>query len=123
MSKIICKYCGAEENSERWIPDVKKAIEKNELCHSCYHWNEQMELDKTKRGEHGYAIVNGTHYVLCPHTDAEVFRGFGGRKFNIKFNDGYETMCDNLWCQGEIPEGHWREQMPDNAIFINNKVS
>ena len=121
MAKIICKYCGCEEDSERWIPEVKAKIEENEYCMRCYHWSEQMEMDKTERGEHGYAIIGGVHYVLCPHTDT--FKGFYGRKFNIKFNDGYETMCDNLWCQGEIPEGHWREQMPDNAIFINNNVA
>ena len=117
MAKIICKYCGAEEESERWIPDVKTKIEKEEICHSCYHWMEQYDLDKTERGEHGYAIVNGVHYVLCPHTDAEIFRGFGGRKFYFKFNDGYETMCDNVWCQGVIPDGHWRDLMPDNVTM------
>ena len=117
MAKIICKYCGKEEDSERWIPNTKAAIEKEQCCITCYHWMEQHNLDKTERGEHGYAIVNGVHYVLCPHTDAEIFRGFGGRKFYFKFNDGYETMCDNVWCQGVIPDGHWRDLMPDNATM------
>lgn len=117
MAKIICKYCGKEENSERWIPDTKAAIEKEQCCLTCYHWMEQHELDKTERGEHGYAIVNGVHYVLYPHTDAEVFKGFGGRKFTFKFNDGHETICDNVWCQGDIPEGYWRDLMPDNATL------
>lgn len=116
MGKFTCVICGTEENTERWINgDV---LETFQMCQSCNHWREQNELDKTERGEHRYAIINGVHYVLQPHSVAEVFRGFGGRKFNIKFNDGYETMCDNLWCQGTIPEGYWRDMMPDNAIYM-----
>ena len=120
MSKFVCKICGRQEDTERWINGEE--LEQHKMCTSCNHWREQDVLDHTERGEHGFAIINGVHYVLCPHTDAEVFRGFGGRKFQIKFNDGYETMCDNLWCQGDIPDGYWRDKMPDNAIFINNKV-
>jgi hypothetical protein len=118
MAKIICKYCGKEEETDRWIPETKKALENEVCCLSCYHWKEQNNLDKAERGEHGYAIIDGVHYVLCPHTDAEVFRGFGGKKFTIRFNDGYETICDNLWCQGEVAEV-WKDVMPNNAIFVN----
>lgn len=28
MSKIICKICGAEEESNRWIPETKEEVEK-----------------------------------------------------------------------------------------------
>ena len=116
MNKFFCVICGKEEDPERWTNG--KDLLKHRLCQSCKHWHEQDELDKNERGKHGYAIIGGTHYVLCPHTDAQIFRGFGGRKFTIRFNDGYETVCDNLWCQGEVPEGHWRELMPDNAEFV-----
>lgn len=116
MSKFICKICGVEEDTERWING--KELEAHQMCITCNHWREQVELDKNERGEHGYAIFEGIHYVLSPHTDAQVFRGFGGRKFTMKFNDGHETVCDNVWCQGVIPEGYWREQMPDNIVYM-----
>jgi hypothetical protein len=116
MGKFICKICGAEENTERWF-NVSD-LEKHQMCQSCNHWREQHELDKYERGEHGYAIFAGTHYTLLPHTDAQIFRGFGGRKFTVKFSDGYETVCDNVRCQGDIPEGYWRDKMPDNVEFI-----
>ena len=116
MSKFICKICGKEENTERWTNG--KELETHQMCQTCNHWREQHELDKTERGEYGYAIFNGVHYVLKPHIDAEVFRGFGGRKFTVMFNDGHETICDNMWCQGDIPEGYWREQMPDNVVYM-----
>ena len=118
MSKIICKICGAEEESEKWIPYTKEKIEEKQMCFNCLHWAEQYYLDCTDRGEHGYAIINGIHYVLRPHTDINWMRGMCGDKMRIRFFDGYETICDNLWCQGEIPSGHWRDLMPDNAKFV-----
>ena len=120
MTKIVCKICGAEEDSSHFIPETKRSIEFNEMCFTCLHWAEQGLLDVSERGEHGWAVIGGNHYVLLPHTDVEVFRGYGGHKFKIRFFDGYETICDNLWCQGTIPEGHWRDLMPDNAEFIND---
>ena len=71
-----------------------------------------------ERGEHGWAVIDGKHYVLLPHTDLNWPRGMGGAKMRIRFFDGYETICDNLWCQGEIPSGYWRDLMSDNAKFI-----
>ena len=44
------------------------------------------------------------------------FQGFGGAEFRIRFNDGYEVITHNLWCQGE-PEGSWKEKFPNNADF------
>lgn len=118
MKKITCKICGEQENPDRFYEDFAKHLMTEQLCFTCYHWGNQHQLDMTERGEHGFAIIDGTHYVLEPHTDAEAFRGHGGRNFKIRFSDGYETTCDNLWCQGDIPEGHWRDLMPDNAQFV-----
>ena len=120
--KIICKICGAEEESNRWIPETKEEVEKEQMCFSCLHWARQHRLDLTERGEHGWAVINGIHYVLCPHTDLNWPRGMGGAEKRIRFFDGYETICDNLWCQGDIPSGHWRDLMPDNAKFIYEKI-
>lgn len=119
MAIITCRICGDTENSDHYIPETKTALENKELCFSCLHWSEQHRLDQDERCEHKYAIINGTHYVLLPHTDG-YFKGYGGKKFHIRFNDGFETTCDNLWCQGDIPE-HWRDTMPDNAIFVHPK--
>lgn len=121
MSKIICKICGAEEESEKWVTQTKEKVEKEQMCFNCLHWAEQYYLDHTEREEHGWAVINGIHYVLHPHTDINWLRGMSGAKMRIKFFDGYETMCDNLWCQGDIPEGHWRDLLPDNAEFITEK--
>ena len=118
MSKIICKICGAEEESEKWIPYTKEKIEEQQMCFNCLHWAEQHRLDLTERGEYGYAIINGIHYVLHSHTNINWMHGMCGAKMRIRFFDGYETICDNLWCQGKVPSGHWRDIIPDNAKFV-----
>jgi hypothetical protein len=44
--------------------------------------------------------------------------GFGGRRFDIRMNNGKEIMTNNLWYNGKIPENH-REKLADNATFIH----
>ena len=117
MKKITCKICGKQEDISHFYDDYAAELESHQMCHTCNHWRLQHELDQTDRGEHRYAIIGGTHYILEPHTD-DYFKGFSGHKFRIRFHDGFETTCDNLWCQGDIPAGHWRDIMPDNAQFI-----
>lgn len=105
MSKVICGICGAEEDTERWIPSVSKKIQSYGICQRCLFWREQTTLDDTERGPHGWAVINGTHYVLGKHTDAVAFKGYGGSKFRIRFKDGFETECDNLLVPGGYPRG------------------
>ena len=112
---IKCKVCGSEDDLTHW--SNRKELAELQLCHHCNHWHEQHYMDQNVRGKYGYAIIDGGHYVLCQHTNSH-FKGFGGREFKIQFKDGYIAECDNLWFQGEIPEGYWRELMPDNAKFL-----
>lgn len=121
MAKVICSLCGAEEDTERWIPSAAKSIQTFGICQKCLFWREQTTLDDTERGLHRWAVINGTHYVLNKHTDIAIFKGFGGNNFHIRFKDGFETECDNLWCQGDIPAGYWRNLLPDNAEFVNEE--
>jgi len=62
------------------------------------------------------AIIDGSHYVLKPHAEGYP-SGLCGATNLIKFNDGHEVACDNLWFQGEIPDC-WKDRMPDNAKFV-----
>lgn len=120
MAKIICNICGREEFPGRWIPETAQKIRNLGICFNCLHWRTQTTFDDTERGLHGWAVINGMHYVLVPHTDANWPRGMGG-EMKIRFFDGYETECDNLLCQGEVPAGYWRDLLPDNAEFIIEK--
>lgn len=112
-----CKICGEEETPSNYIN--QKDMEKNQLCFTCNFWKEMLEKD-AKRDPHTWCMIDGTHYVIEPEDDPETyFRGFGGTRFQIEFNDGTKVITTNLWCQGE-PKGYWREKFPDNARFENN---
>lgn len=115
MSKIICRICGQEDESEHWSNG--QVMAERHLCQECNFWQDCLNNDKNRR----WAVINGEHYVLEPHTD-DYFKGFGGKEYTIRFFDGTIVKCDNLWHQGEIPDGYWREQFPDNAEFIPTPV-
>ena len=113
-----CKICGQYEANTDWIESCKTELEEHQMCFTCNHWRQQHEADLNERGEHNYAIVNGIHYVLAPHTDS-YFKGCGGNKFTFEFNDGTVKECDNVWCHGDITKAHphWRKLMPDNTVI------
>lgn len=112
-----CKICGKEETPSNYIN--QKDMEENQLCFTCNFWKEMLEKD-AKRDPHTWCMIDGTHYVIEPEDDPETyFRGFGGARFQIEFNDGTKVVTTNLWCQGE-PKDYWREKFPDNARFENN---
>lgn len=112
--EITCKICGNKEIPDHWF-NGQEMIE-HQMCFLCNFWREKQEIDR-KRNPHTWAVINGVHYYLDPPTNSP-FQGFGGHNFKIRFNDGFETECNNLWCQGDIPPGYWRLVFPDNAEFI-----
>lgn len=120
LKKFNCCICGKGENPNEWVKDCSEELVKYQMCFECNYWRTQHELDNTERGEHGYAIVDGGHYTLHPHTES-YFKGFGGHKFKFEFFDGTIVECDNVWFQGDLnreAHPHWREVMPDNAKII-----
>ena len=119
LEKFTCCICGKEEDPNEWVKDCGEKLVKHQMCFTCNHWREQHEADITERSKHGYAVVKGEHYVLCPHTDS-YFKGFGGHKFKFEFSDGTVVECDNVWFQGDLKDAHphWRNVMPDNAKII-----
>ena len=118
---ITCKICGKSERLDYFCDTYAVILNDEQMCHTCHHWHSQMKYDLEDRGEHRWAIIDGQHFALLPSADPGCFRGFNGRAFRIRFNDGYETTCDNLWHQGDIPAGYWRNLMPDNAQFVTER--
>ena len=117
-----CKICGKpavtpeteflffSKNSKE---DEEATIMRKEgVCFFCAYWIRQHRQDMSGRT---FAIVNGSHYVLCERSS--LFNGFDGKKYTIRFKDGKVVECNNLWSQGEIPE-QFRKDMPDNAEFV-----
>lgn len=111
-----CSICGEKYNPDDYISSTKKSMIENNVCFTCFFWEEQYNIDNTNKDTG--VIIDGSHYRICPDNDDAYFRGFGGRKFTIRFNDGRVIVTHNLWHQGKIPDGYFRGLMPDNAIFL-----
>jgi hypothetical protein len=105
----ICEFCGSEYS--RTCED-DAYIGKN--CFDCSFWIKKINLPEEDEARR--VIVDSQHYRLGVNNSGP-FRGFGGRKFTVLFNDGrvVETRC--LWHQGEISE-RFRGMLPDNAVFV-----
>lgn len=99
----VCKVCG------KVIPDP--APYSLQICsQTCFYedfWNEALDEDAI--------IIEGKCYHMEPEKSDSTFRGFGGRKFTVKFNDGRVVETTNLWLNGDIPK---ERKVSDNAVFI-----
>lgn len=130
-SSISCGYTTVEELKEKaGIPDepcsvcgsiyttsssLKKQMLERKMCFRCNFWQ-----DIVNRQDDACVRIGGTHYVIGKETgDRADFRGFGGRKFKIRFFDGLrgDVETTNLWHQGNIPS-HFQKLIPDNAEFV-----
>lgn len=109
----ICEFCG-REFSRTCEPNAYNGNN----CFNCSFWIKKIEL--SDEDEDRRVIVDRQHYRLG-NDDPGAFRGFGGRKFTILFQDGRIIETSNLWHQGEIPE-RFRKWLPDNAIFVEAMV-
>ena len=113
---VICSECGKEEKATFGGTVGKLMVEKC-LCFECAFWTEKIEIFSNR-----HAIIDGKMFYIKDDKPKEYkgFLGFGGRKFNIQFNDGQIITTRNMWHNGEIPD-HFRDRLPDNAVFISEK--
>lgn len=104
-----CIKCGELETGS-WSHNNELITE--QLCFGCNFWRDQAR-DKDSPF---VARIGHVHYRIGPN-NCRGFAGHGGRRFDIRFNDGREVITNNLWCQGDIPE-HFHDELPDNATFM-----
>jgi len=101
MGKKFCVVCGKEIVNGEF----------DEFCsESCFEqdfW--------TKALDDSAVIIDGTCYHVDDENEKSYFRGFGGARFVIEFNDGRRITTTNLWYQGKIPKKFIKE---DNAKFV-----
>lgn len=98
-----CSICGKHfEDNPMYSGNIC-----SDECFTKDFWNKALDDEAI--------IVNGECYHIGPEDFPAIFRGFGGRKFVIQFNDGRKITTTNLWNQGEIPEEFHRE---DNAVIL-----
>lgn len=111
---ITCLCCGKPE-VPIWNNEINQEMEERGLCFSCNFWHRYwLEKDRPD-----IVRVKGVHYVIGQEDPLfpTFMRGFGGRKFRFKMNDGRIIESTNVWHQGEIPE-KWKDRLPDNAVQL-----
>ena len=109
---ILCLECKKKEKL-RWMEEMKQKLIERNLCFNCNFWWERIE-----KVDHPNSVrINNNHYwIENENASRNTFRGFGGQKFIIKFDNGRIVVTTNLWSQGEIPE-RFRDRLPNNAKF------
>ena len=106
MSKKICQFCKEQE--------ATKEVHFGDYCFDCWFWLKKLHLkpeDKIRQ-----AIIGGNHWMIG-YEGPSIFRGMGGRRYIILFNDGRLVETTNLWHQGLIPT-EFRTLLLDNAVFV-----
>lgn len=109
-----CIKCGAHVDANRYR--CSEEMTQRCLCFDCNFWTEHVQRDHNEDKD-VFVIANGIHYII-DESPNPYFKGFGGAKFTILFNDGRVVKTDNLWVQGDIPE-LFRDELPDNAVLID----
>lgn len=115
---VTCRICSTQEEAHYFEP-TKSHMVLQSLCFHCLFWS-----DLIKVADHPNMVrVKAVHYQVCGDEGGgrAEFRGFGGRHFTIRFDDGRTVQTNNLWCQGGIPE-RFRQELPDNARFVTEAV-
>lgn len=112
MKTDICKVCGRAYDLDK--PHYAGHI-CSDACFNKNFWEEKIaHLDE-------HPIIDGVCYHLDRknlHGGFAGFKGFGGRRFKIKFlATGEVVETTNLWHNGEVP-AEYRDRMPDSAVFV-----
>lgn len=116
--KMKCSICGKEDDVENFDKcNIVSIMEKEHVCFHCGFWLENLLL----RNEDTF-IVDGVYHIGYTLSDEENFKGFGGRNFYVKYNDGRIKHYNDVWCQDDVPkEGRLAEFFKDNAELITKE--
>lgn len=102
------QYATAQGDGTSVRYDIQVRVVKWVDSHDTY-WERQLADRKDA------VVIDGKHYRIGEERGpGEGFLGFGGRRFDIEFLDGRETVTHNLWYQGPIPP-KFLPRLPDNA--------
>ena len=107
-----CPTCNKELGTSSLYSSDERSMKEKGECFECSFWRDRLPLV----GKSNIAIIDGTFYTIDDENSKDLFRGFGGDKFVIRFKDGREVTTTNLWCGGHISEA-WKSKFPNNADF------
>jgi len=110
----VCHICGRELDVD--MGHASMGICDSPKCFSTDFWIGHL----AHKNDENVARIKGLHYIIGEEDSKDSFRGFAGRKFYIKFNNGILVKTSNLWHQGTIPE-FFKQYMQDNAKFLTRE--
>lgn len=67
-------------------------------CHKTVFW--RNTLVAASEFKHDFVVCNGFMYEIAPTGDVG---GFGGRRYDVRYNDGYSRLNVGLYSVGFIP--------------------
>lgn len=98
-----------------WFKETAYRLQLKQLCFGCDYWLGKVNVSSSHRQ---VRVAGKCYYIGAESSEDRSGRGFGGRRFLIRFHDGRgEVVTTNLWHNGEIPL-LFRDRLPDNAVFI-----
>ena len=99
-----CMMCGKEHDDARLATTLLYG-----MCFSCNFWYRIL------KGRRPYVVIDGHCYRIAPE-DRKGFRGHGGWKYTIEFNNGNIVGTTNLWSKGKIDD-EFLPYFPNTAKF------
>ncbi|GAA0896868.1 hypothetical protein [Pseudonocardia zijingensis] len=103
-------------------PRATRAEAEADLQKEYQYWHDliaQVEANPNR-----YVVIDGTCYGIGPEEGVQLlrnspkrWRGFEGREFRIRRQDGTEVVIHNLWLIGLVP-AEVRHRLPDNARWV-----
>lgn len=115
---VECGECG-EWSEFCFHHTTTRRLWEQQVCFNCDFWLEKVRwvTDPPAKYAGRVARVNGRHWVVGARaTGDKSHMGCGGREVTVRFDDGRVVSTNNLWGQGDIPEG-FRARLPDNATL------
>lgn len=108
-----CKKCGEQDFKTTYLEPIKTEMINQSLCFDCHFWTQRVD----NKNSPTQATIKGAVYQIARETGVKgEWKGFGGRKFRIRFFDGRVLETTNLWHNGKVPP-HFRDELQDNAEF------
>ena len=113
-----CYVCGREIKDKElyYHTFVDSYVCANSKCFDTYFWDNLTNCIAHDQW-HEYVIVDKKVYQIGSEYDEPL--GFGGKHWNIQFNDGVLVETHSLWYRGELPL-KLQQDFKDNAKFIED---
>lgn len=132
MDNNTCKLCAKPIDLEEYIQHlpIPKIMAEQQVCFNCAFWIDRIKRDsearavKSKHGR-GFALTMAPEFIIPlvidgQHQSFSSKKAYGGKTMAVLTAEGELYFPTQMYYQGIVPE-HFREELPDNAILLNDE--